>query len=85
MLTDASDLLRYTAALQPAVRPLPAVRDAQSYLAVRLMPQLDWYKTRAASLQAKLTRVRYAQLALTVLAVTLGAVAATLEVTAPAA
>ena len=85
VLADAADLLRYTTALQPAVRPLPAVHDAQSYLTVRLMPQLDWYSARARGLQAKLTRVRYVQLALTVLGVVLAAVAATLEVTAAAA
>jgi len=85
VLTDAADLLRYTTVLQSAVRPLPAVRDAQSYLAVWLMPQLDWYKTHAAGLQVKLARVRYVQFALTVLAVVLAAVAATLAVTAAAA
>jgi hypothetical protein len=85
VLTDAVDLLRHTAGLRPAERPLPAVRDVDSYLTARLEPQLRWYTDRAAELETKLTRVRYALLALSVLGVVLAAVAATLEVTAAAA
>ena len=85
VLADAGDLLRHTAGVQPAVRALPAVRDVDSYLAVRLDPQLGWYTERAGALGAKLTRVRYAQLALSVAGVVLAAVAATLGVGAAAA
>jgi len=85
VLTDADDLLRFTAGLRPAARALPAVDDVESYLVARLEPQLRWYTARAGELETKLTRVRHAQGGLSVLGVLLAAAAATLEVGAAAA
>jgi hypothetical protein len=85
VLTDADDLVRYIVGLESAARALPAVRDVDSYVAARVEPQLRWYTGRAGELGAKLARVRYAQLGLSVVGVVLAGVAATLAVSAAAA
>jgi SMODS and SLOG-associating 2TM effector domain 1/Protein of unknown function (DUF4231) len=83
--TDAADLIRYATGLCPVDRPLPAVHDADSYLRVRLVPQWEWYTTRANGLKTRLTWVKRVQFGLSLLAAILGVLAATLAVTAPAA
>ncbi len=85
VLTDAADLIRYTTGLRPVDRPLPAVHDAGSYLKVRLVPQWEWYTTRANGLKTKLAWVKWVQFGLSLLAAILGALAAAMAATAPAA
>jgi hypothetical protein len=85
VLTDAADLIRYTTGLRPVDRPLPAVHDTDSYLKMRLVPQWEWYTTRAVGLKTKLAWVKWVQFGLSLLAAILGALAATLAATAPAA
>jgi hypothetical protein len=85
VFTDADDLIRHTTGLQPASRALPDIWDVETYLTVRLDPQLSWYNLRSGELRTKLARVRWALLALSVLGVVLASVAATLALTFAAA
>jgi hypothetical protein len=76
---QASDLLRYSVDIQPVRRALPEVHDYASYLQVRVEGQIDgYYRPRGRQLQQRLRQFRYAELALAVTGVVLGALAASL-------
>lgn len=73
---QAGDLLHRTDGLEPRQRPLPAVRDVVSYVAIRLTGQIrDYYRPRAALMSRRCTAVRRAELSLAVVASGLGALA----------
>jgi hypothetical protein len=73
---EAADLLSHTAGVTAENRPPPAVDGLDSYLRVRVSGQLDgFYRPRARELQAKLTRVRWAEGALGVVGAILAAAA----------
>lgn len=82
---EAADLLVHAAGITPADRDVPPVHDVDSYVEVRLLPQIDWYQVKAGDLVARLGWARRAELALSVVGVVLAAVAATWAVTAAAA
>jgi SMODS and SLOG-associating 2TM effector domain 1/Protein of unknown function (DUF4231) len=63
----ASDLLEHTAGVAPAVRDIPAVRDADSYVTARLQPQIGWYRSRSERLSRRLAWARRVEVALSVL------------------
>lgn len=73
---QAADLLRHGAGIEPVDRGLPDVHDYQSYLAVRVGAQVDgYYRPKARHFQARLRQFRRLQVALSVVAVVLGALA----------
>ncbi|MER5493204.1 DUF4231 domain-containing protein [Streptomyces sp. NPDC002490] len=74
-LTDASDLVGRTIGIAPRARSLPAVTDVDSYLAVRVVGQVEgYYRPRAAHMGQRSTHVRRVEVALAATAVLLGAV-----------
>lgn len=73
---QAADLLRHCAGLEPVRRGLPDVHDSQSYLAVRAVSQAEgYYRPKARQLQARLGQFRRLEVAISVVAVLLGALA----------
>jgi hypothetical protein len=77
----AGDLLRHASGIEPAPRPLPAVRDVDSYVRERVTSQIDgYYRPQAQEQQRMLDRVRFARLGLGVLGAVLAAAAGTWEV-----
>jgi len=82
---EAADLLVHTAGVDPQPRELPAVHDVDSYVDIRLVPQIRWYQDRAQGLARRLRRTRQVELGLSLLGVVLAAVAATQAATAAAA
>jgi len=75
---EAGDLQRYTEGVQPRARPLPAVRDVDSYLTVRVrQSQLDgYYQPKARLVQQRLRALKAVEVALALLAAALAALAA---------
>lgn len=74
---QGADLLRYSIATLPVQRALPKVNDYTSYLSVRVDGQIDdYYRPRARNLQQRLHQYRGVELALAVVGVVLGALAA---------
>lgn len=74
---QASDLLRYSADMQPVPRALPEVYDYASYLRVRVDGQINgYYRPRARQLHKRLSQFRCVELTLAVTGVVLGALAA---------
>jgi len=73
---EAADLLVETAGVRPASREVPAVDDVTSYVHVRLVPQIGWYRGRSGELAVRLARARRAELVLSVVGVVLAASAA---------
>lgn len=72
------DLLRHTSGIQPSERPLPPVRDVDSYVAERVTPQIEnYYRPQAEEQERLLDRVRVARLGLGVLGALLAAAAGT--------
>jgi hypothetical protein len=82
---DAADLLVHTAGVDAKPRELPAVHDVDSYVEIRIVPQIRWYHDRAQGLARRLRVARQVEVGFSVLGVVLAAVAATLEATAAAA
>jgi hypothetical protein len=77
----ADDLLRHASDIGPSRRPLPAVRDVDSYIVERVTSQIDgYYRPQAREQQRLLDRVRFARLGLGVLGALLAAAAGTWEV-----
>ncbi|MGH3506724.1 MAG: DUF4231 domain-containing protein [Nocardioidaceae bacterium] len=77
VLDDARDLLPHTLGFTPQRRELPPVHDLESYVQMRLQPQIDWYRSRAQTLAEQLTWARRAELALCVVGVALTTAAVT--------
>jgi conflict system pore-forming effector with SLATT domain/uncharacterized protein DUF4231 len=74
------DLLRHTSKIQPRERPLPPVRDVDSYVAERVTRQIEgYYLPQAEKHERLLDRVRLARLVLGVLGALLAAAAGTWE------
>jgi len=75
---EAGDLQRYTEGVQPRTRPLPAVRDVDSYLAVRVrQSQLDgYYEPKARLLRQRLRALKAVEVTLALIAAALAALAA---------
>lgn len=78
---DADDLLRHAAGIEPKRRPVPAVRDVQTYVDTRVSDQIsEYYRPEAAKQKQRLARARRAELALAVVGATLGAAAAAFKI-----
>jgi SMODS and SLOG-associating 2TM effector domain 1/Protein of unknown function (DUF4231) len=74
---DVDDLAGYTLGLPDADKPLPTVKDVDSYLAMRVQPQIDeYYRPGAAEQQRRLTLFRRIEFTLSLLAALLSAIAA---------
>ena len=81
-----SDLQRHTLGIEPDTKPLPAVHDTDSYIALRVNDQIDnYYNKKAAIYDRRVRRLRAAGDLLGVTAVVLAAVAAAFGVGALAA
>ena len=52
--TEAADLLPHTVGVSPVPREVPAVFDVGSYVEMRLLPQIGWYRRRADGLVERL-------------------------------
>jgi SMODS and SLOG-associating 2TM effector domain 1/Protein of unknown function (DUF4231) len=74
---EAGDLDRYTRGIEPVARPLPAVRDVDSYLQVRVRDsQLrDYYDKNSRALEDRIKWLKRAEIALALVAAALAAVA----------
>jgi hypothetical protein len=74
---EAGDLLRYTQEVQALARPLPAVHDVESYLAVRVrQSQLEgFYEPKARQLRQRLRAAKTAEVTLALAAAVLAALA----------
>ncbi|MGA5039852.1 DUF4231 domain-containing protein [Streptomyces capoamus] len=76
VVADAGDLAYRTRGLVPKQRPLPDVVDVDSYVAVRLVGQVNgYYRPRAALMSRRCAVVRRCETALAGLAAVLGATA----------
>jgi hypothetical protein len=78
LLGQVGDLAGETVGMPNADRPLPDVHDIDSYLRIRVRPQISkYYQPQAAKQQQRLSLFRGLEFTLSVLAVLLGAIAAT--------
>ena len=75
---EAGDLQRYAQGVQARTRPLPAVRDVDSYLAVRVrQSQLEgYYEPKASLLRRRLRALKIVEVTLALAAAALAALAA---------
>jgi hypothetical protein len=74
---DVDDLARQTLGMPEADMPLPGVSDVESYLTVRVQPQIDeFYRQGASQQQRRLTLFRSIESALSLSVALLGAIAA---------
>lgn len=74
----ASGLLPYLIGIEPKKRDLPRVTDPKSYFAVRVAEQVDvYFKAQTKRLTQTLRRFKVVEVTLTIGAVVLGALAAT--------
>lgn len=77
IIEDVDDLAGHTVGKPDADKPVPTVTDIESYLAVRVRPQLDdYYRPKAAQQQRRLTAFRTLEFGLGVASALLGAIAA---------
>lgn len=77
LIRSAGDLVRHTTGVQPVDRPLPSVRDVDSYVAVRVEGQIsDYYRPKALRMAARVTLTRRVELGLGALGAVFGAVVA---------
>ena len=74
---EAGDLAGYTRGIQPVKRALPPVHDVDSYLLVRVreMQLRDYYEKNARILETRIRWLKWAQIALALVAAALAAVA----------
>jgi SMODS and SLOG-associating 2TM effector domain 1/Protein of unknown function (DUF4231) len=86
-IVDAvSDLQRQTLKLKPDSKPLPSIRDIDTYIAMRLDDQIhNYYRKKAAIYETRIGRLRTVGDMLGVTAIILAALAAALEVDSLAA
>ncbi|MGC0410264.1 hypothetical protein RKD31_003507 [Streptomyces sp. SAI-163] len=74
--SDAADLAHLVNDLQPVERPLPPVRDVETYVEHRVQQQVDqYYRPQTLHMSGRLRRVRRAETTLALTAAALGAVA----------
>ncbi|MFJ4198341.1 DUF4231 domain-containing protein [Streptomyces sviceus] len=74
--SEAADLAHLIDDLRPIERPLPPVRDVETYAEHRVQQQIDqYYRPRTLHMIGRLRRVRRAETALALTAAALGAVA----------
>jgi hypothetical protein len=77
LLGQVGDLAGETVGMPDADKPLPDVHDIDSYLRIRVRPQINkYYQPQAANQQRRLSLFRGIEFTLSVLAALLGAVAA---------
>lgn len=77
-VTDGADLLRHTTGITAVERPVPEVRDVESYVKQRLRRQLEaYYRPRAAYMHRKVRLHERIELALGGLGAVMAAMAAT--------
>ncbi|MFJ4974503.1 DUF4231 domain-containing protein [Streptomyces coeruleorubidus] len=77
-VADGGDLLRHTTGITAVERPVPGVRDVQSYVEQRLRRQLErYYRPRAAYMHRKVQLHERIEFALGGLGAVMAAVAAT--------
>jgi hypothetical protein len=76
--TDADDLLPYTHGVKAETRPLPAVKDVDTYLAERVRKsQLEkYYEPKSKQLRTRLRWAKAVEITLTLMAAALAALAA---------
>jgi SMODS and SLOG-associating 2TM effector domain 1/Protein of unknown function (DUF4231) len=74
---EAGDLTGYTSKFQPVKRELPPVHDVDSYLQLRVreMQLRDYYEKNARILEKRIQLLKWAQIALALVAAALAAVA----------
>jgi hypothetical protein len=78
LLIQIGDLAGETVDMPDADKPLPDVDDIDSYLQIRVQPQISkYYRPQAAKQQRRLSLFRGIEFALSMLAALLGAIAAT--------
>lgn len=81
ILVDVADLQRHALGIDPSGEPIPAVRDIESYLSVRVNDQVDhYYRPRAALYERRARRLRWAGDALALSAAVLAALASVVQV-----
>jgi len=81
-----SDLERHTLNVQPDSRPIPAVRDTDTYIALRIDDQIhNYYRKKAAIYETRVVRLRTVGDLLGVIAIVLAAGAAAFQVDSLAA
>lgn len=77
LLDEARDLGKYSAGISPVVRDLPPVDGVDSYITHRLVAQIDgYYLPRAREMRARVSRIRQAELVLSIVAAVLAAIGA---------
>jgi SMODS and SLOG-associating 2TM effector domain 1/Protein of unknown function (DUF4231) len=75
------DLRRHALGIEPDAKPIPAVTDVDSYIALRVNDQItNFYTKRAATYEGRIRRLRAAGYALGVVAIVLAALDAALLV-----
>jgi SMODS and SLOG-associating 2TM effector domain 1/Protein of unknown function (DUF4231) len=78
LLSQVGDLAGETVDMPDADKPLPDIHDIDSYLQIRVQPQIStYYRPQAAKQQRRLSLFRGIEFALSMLAALLGAIAAT--------
>jgi SMODS and SLOG-associating 2TM effector domain 1/Protein of unknown function (DUF4231) len=76
-----ADLQRHTLGIEPDTKPIPPVRDVDSYIALRVNDQIhNYYKKKGAVYERRVRRLRMAGTLLGVAAVVLAAVAAAFKI-----
>lgn len=77
---EAADLIPSTIGLTARSRSVPEISDADTYIAVRVIGQIEnYYRPRAARVNRKIRRIRSVEFTLTAVAVVLGAIAVVFE------
>lgn len=83
---EAADLLSYTLDLRPVERTPPTVSDVQTYVDMRLEPQISrYYRPKAVEMGRRVRVVRCVELALALAGAVLGALSGALGLAAAAA
>jgi hypothetical protein len=86
VLQAVGDLEGRTLGAEDSDKPLPAVTDVDSYLTLRVQPQIDdYYRRGAAEQQRRLTGFRGLEYALSLIGAVLGAISVTTRTDAVAA
>jgi len=77
VVDSVGDLVKYTTGVEPARRPIPAVHDVETYLAVRVEGQLaGYYRPKARHMATRVRIARRLEMGLGAVAAVFGAVVA---------